>query len=422
MTAQAALAADCPGHPDALGTSRTLVVAPREHPRIGTMQYAETLPLADGEVVLTFDDGPLPRYSNRILEILASQCVKATFFLVGSQARANPEGVRKVRDAGHTVATHSQNHPTNMHLLPIERVRQEIDEGIASVSAALGDGAAPAPFFRVPGLRRAEGIEEYAASKGAQIWSADFPADDWRHVSSTRVSELAMQRLEAKGKGILLLHDIQARTVAALPKILHEIKARGYRIVHVVPATAELATTPTEPQQWRLHPPSENVATSRWPSISNFVFSESGMLPCPWLSDSYWNDEWLTPSDRAKRRTGAVPLPRQAPWPRQMPLPLLSAVDTLPVPGQSVFEFRDRPRLAAAAVTVLPSRRAESTISAEHARHGAPQVPAEASASRRTGAGKPQVGRIGRASASHPAGHASRRALKRLVQVKKRSV
>ncbi|MDP1881761.1 MAG: polysaccharide deacetylase family protein, partial [Bradyrhizobium sp.] len=48
MTAQTALAADCPGHPDALGTSRTLVVDPREHPRIGTMQYAETLPLADG--------------------------------------------------------------------------------------------------------------------------------------------------------------------------------------------------------------------------------------------------------------------------------------------------------------------------------------------------------------------------------------
>src|SRR3954464_8286105 len=96
--ARAAFAAECPGHPDALGTARTLVVDPREHPRIGTMQYAETLPLADGEVVLTFDDGPLPRYSDRILEILASQCVKATFFLVGRQAQANPEGVRKVRD------------------------------------------------------------------------------------------------------------------------------------------------------------------------------------------------------------------------------------------------------------------------------------------------------------------------------------
>src|SRR5882672_4668054 len=88
VTAQAALAADCPGHPDAIGTSRTLVVDPREHPLIGTMQYAKTLPLGDHEVVLTFDDGPLPKYSYQILDILASQCVKATFFLIGRQANA----------------------------------------------------------------------------------------------------------------------------------------------------------------------------------------------------------------------------------------------------------------------------------------------------------------------------------------------
>ena len=424
LTAHAVLAADCPGHPDALGTARTLVVDPREHPRIGTMQYAETLPLADGEVVLTFDDGPLPRYRNRILEILASQCVKATFFLVGSQARANPEGVRKVRDAGHTVATHSQNHPTGMHLLPIERVQQEIDEGIASVSAALGDGTAPAPFFRVPGLARAEGIEQYAALKGAQVWSADFPADDWRPVSPARVYELAMRRLEAKGKGILLLHDIQARTVAALPKILQEMKARGYRIVHVVPATAELAATPTEPRQWRLRPPPESVAIAQWPRIPNFVFAGSAMLPAPLLSDSYWNDEWLTSADRAGQPAGAVPRPE--PWPRQLPLPLLSAVNVLPVPGQNVFEFLDLPRPTARTVAALPSRRGDATVSAEHAKnhakHGATRVPAEASALRRTGAGQHRIGRIGRASASHRAGrHAAppgRRALKRLVEVK----
>jgi hypothetical protein len=63
IPAQQASAADCPGHPDALGTSRTLVVDPREYPIIGTMQYAKTLPLEDHEVVLTFDDGPLPKNS-----------------------------------------------------------------------------------------------------------------------------------------------------------------------------------------------------------------------------------------------------------------------------------------------------------------------------------------------------------------------
>ena len=211
VAAQAASAADCPGHPDAIGTSRTIVVDPRAHPIIGTMQYAKTLPLADHEVVLTFDDGPLPKYSNQILDILAAHCAKATFFLVGRQANANPEGVRKVRDAGHTVATHSQNHPTGMDRLPLDRSRQEIEQGIASVTAALADGTAPAPFLRIPGLRVNDGIEEFAASKGLQIWSADFPADDWRDVSANRVYELAIAAAGGQGQR----HPAAARHSAA---------------------------------------------------------------------------------------------------------------------------------------------------------------------------------------------------------------
>ena len=72
-----AYATECPEKPDALGTSRTIVVDPREHTRVGTMQYAETLPLADHEIVLTFDDGPSPRYTHRVLAILAADCVKS---------------------------------------------------------------------------------------------------------------------------------------------------------------------------------------------------------------------------------------------------------------------------------------------------------------------------------------------------------
>jgi peptidoglycan/xylan/chitin deacetylase (PgdA/CDA1 family) len=337
VAAQAASAADCPGHPDAIGTSRTLVVDPREHPIIGTMQYAKTLPLRDHEVVLTFDDGPLPKYSYQILDILASQCVKATFFLVGRQANANPEGVRKVRDAGHTVATHTQNHPSNMNRLPIDRAQKEIEDGIASVTAALGDGTAPAPFFRIPGLGRSDIIEEYAETKGIQIWSADFPADDWRHVSPQRVYDLAIQRLEAKGKGILLLHDIQARTVAALPRILRELKARGYRIVHVVPATPEQPATPTEPQQWQLNPASELVATSRWPKIPNFAYVLNTALPAPALSEDLdWQD--TAPRDRVQRRVW-----RDAQWSRHVTLVLDHP--SLPVPAATVFNLPESVRV-----------------------------------------------------------------------------
>src|SRR4030081_374397 len=156
IAAQPAAAAGCPGHPDALGTSRTLVGDPREDARIGTMQYAETLPLEYHEVVLTFDDGPLPRNSNQVLQILAAQCVKATFFTIGRMAQSYPEGVRKLREAGHSIGSHSQNHPLTFHKMSVEQAKQEIDDGIASVTAALG-GAAPAPFFRIPGLLRAEG-------------------------------------------------------------------------------------------------------------------------------------------------------------------------------------------------------------------------------------------------------------------------
>src|ERR1700738_2238412 len=323
IPAQPASAADCPGHPDALGTSRTLVVDPREHPRIGTMQYSETLPLEDHEVVLTFDDGPLPHNSNQVLDILASQCVTATFFTIGRMAQAYPEGVRTHRDSGHSIGTHTQNHPLSIKRMPVEPARQEVDDGIASVKAALGDDAALAPFFRIPGLSRADGVEDYLASQGIQIWSADFPADDWRHISSSRVYDIAMKRLEDKGRGILLLHDIQARTVAALPRILHELKARGYRIVHVVPATSEQPATPTETLQWQLHPPSETVAISHWPKIPNFVYADAGTLPAPALSYLDWHDGKLPlsePLDRAKGLVRGVPLPREAPWPRHTPL------------------------------------------------------------------------------------------------------
>ena len=281
----AALAADCPGHPDALGTSRTLVVDPREHPRIGTMQYRETLPLKDHEVVLTFDDGPLPKYSNQILKLLDDECIKATFFIIGEQAKANPEGVRKLVAAGHTVGTHSMSHPLTFDRMPIDKAEAEINGGIQWTSAAMTDPSKLAPFFRIPGLMRAEGVENLLISRGIQVWSADFPADDWRHVSSDRVYQLAIQRLEAKGKGILLLHDIQPRTVAALPKIIRDLKAKGYRIVHVVPATADRPATPTTPVEWLLHPPTETVPIARWPSVPNFVFAQAKTLPAPSLAD-----------------------------------------------------------------------------------------------------------------------------------------
>ena len=84
--------------------------------------------------------------------------------------------------------------------MPIERAKQEIDDGIASTKAALGDNAdALAPFFRIPGLLRADNVEDYLAEQGIQVWSADFLADDWRHISSC--ARLRSRDQPARGQG-----------------------------------------------------------------------------------------------------------------------------------------------------------------------------------------------------------------------------
>jgi peptidoglycan/xylan/chitin deacetylase (PgdA/CDA1 family) len=355
VVAQGAAAADCPGHPDAIGTSRTLVVDPKEHPRIGAMQYGETLPLHDHEVVLTFDDGPLPRNSNQILQILADQCVLATFFEIGEQAKANPDGIRKLVAAGHSVGTHTQSHPLGFTRWPIERTQPQIDQGIASVTAAMADPFGLAPFFRFPGLERSDAAERYLASRGIQVWSADFLADDWRHISSNQVFDLAIKRLEARGRGILLLHDIQARTVAALPRLLHELKVRGYSIVHVVPATADRVATATEPQDWQLHPVSETVPIARWPKVPELEVAADITLPAPTLADlgALDGELLMNESFAATRRVHGVPLPRRAPWPREIGAIALNADSSLPVPAADLFEIAEKVHAPVEAVPLL---------------------------------------------------------------------
>ena len=227
----------CPRNPDALGTSRVLTIAPNEFKKIGSMYYKQTLPLNDHEVVITFDDGPLPPYSNIILETLASQCVKATYFLIGRMARQYPSMVRRIYNAGHTIGTHSENHPLAFRRLPIQRVKSEVEGGIVSVDAALGDPKALSPFFRIPGLGKTSAIDDYLASKQLVNWSADVVADDWfRRITAKTIVQRAIQRLEVKGRGILLLHDIHPATAMALPMLLKELKARGFHVVQVVAA------------------------------------------------------------------------------------------------------------------------------------------------------------------------------------------
>ena len=177
----------CPDNPSALGTSRIITINPGEFSRIGSLNYKQTLPLDDHEVVITFDDGPIPPYSNIILDTLASQCVKATYFLIGAMAHSHPSIVRRIYNAGHSIGSHSQNHPFKFQRLSMDAVEHEVDDGIASIDVALGDPKALSPFFRIPGFGRTDAIDDYLASKALVTWSTDIVADDWKRIGAREI-------------------------------------------------------------------------------------------------------------------------------------------------------------------------------------------------------------------------------------------
>ncbi len=256
-----AFAMPCPGNPDALGTSRVLAVGPDQISNVGSMQYKQTLPLNDHEVVITFDDSPLPPYTDAVLKILAAQCVQVNYFLIGQMARAYPYLVRRIYNAGHTVGTHTLDHPLALKRLPLPLVEHEVDGGIAAVETAMGDPKAVAPFFRIPGLSRSDAIDSFLATQSLITWSADVVADDWfRRITPQQIVKRAMQRLDAKGRGILLLHDIHPATALALPSLLKELKQHGYKVVHVVP-TGELPKSVPE------LPAPAATANGAWPRL-----------------------------------------------------------------------------------------------------------------------------------------------------------
>jgi peptidoglycan/xylan/chitin deacetylase (PgdA/CDA1 family) len=254
------------------------------------MQYPDTLPLNDKEVVLTFDDGPVPRYSNEILDILASQCVKATYFMVGEMARAYPAVVRRVYEEGHTIGTHSEDHPLRFGQLPVKKIRHEIDWGISDVAAALGGARYLAPFFRIPGLARSDVLESELAARGLVVFSSDTDADDWhRHIKPDQIIALATRRLEVIGKGILLLHDIHPATAAALPGLLQQLKDNGFHIVQVVPAASYEIAMAKKPEAITTLPRHETIigngmdrtAQPRWPLASADYAADHSTLPVP---------------------------------------------------------------------------------------------------------------------------------------------
>jgi len=230
-------AAPCPGNADALGTARVLEVDAATTPRVGRKQFPQTLGLAPKEVVLTFDDGPWPGTTERILEALAQECVRATFFLIGRNALARPALAQRELAEGHTVAYHSFSHPM-LDRMPIAAAQADIDRGIAAVETALHRPAErpPTPFFRFPYFASTPPLLDWLERRRMVVFGADLWASDWNPMSPEQELALVLGRVDASQGGIVLFHDTKAQTAAMLPPFLRALKTRGYSIVDVVDA------------------------------------------------------------------------------------------------------------------------------------------------------------------------------------------
>jgi peptidoglycan/xylan/chitin deacetylase (PgdA/CDA1 family) len=232
----AAAPAPCPRE-GTLGTSRVLAVDAKSFPRVGLKSFPDTLPLRDHEVVLTFDDGPSPPMTNKVLDALAQECVRATFFLVGQPASGRAALVKRIAAEGHTVGHHTFTHAHLAHITP-EQAVEEINRGIAADEMALhgvSTTTPSTPFFRFPYFESTPVELDLLQSRGIVVFGADFWASDWNPMSPDQELKLLTSRLDQIGKGILLLHDPQPRTVAMLPAFLRYLKDNGYHVVHVVP-------------------------------------------------------------------------------------------------------------------------------------------------------------------------------------------
>jgi peptidoglycan-N-acetylglucosamine deacetylase len=243
QTAAETGAQTCPGNPDALGTARTLAVDVKTTPRVGRKQFPATLPLADKELVLTFDDGPWPTTTPKVLEALKHECVKATFFLLGRNTQAHPAIAKRELAEGHSLGHHSFSHPLLNHM-SLERAEAEINRGIAADEIAVYGvkRTEPAtPFFRFPGFAASPALLDAVNGRGLVVFGADVWASDWNPMSPEQEMRLILGRIDKIGRGIVLLHDTKRQTAQMLPAFLRELKRGGYRIVHVVPAKTAAA-------------------------------------------------------------------------------------------------------------------------------------------------------------------------------------
>ena len=217
-------------NPNALGVSRTVEVDTAGGPGFGGEHFKQHDFLRNKEVVLTFDDGPWPT-TTAVLKALADECVRATFFPIGKHATYYPEILKAIHDDGHTIGTHTWSHKNLESIKNIAEAKAEIEKGISAVS--MSAGVPMAPFFRFPALRHPPELVTYVGERNLGIFSTDMDSFDFKMRKPEQVVNAVMTKLKKFGKGIVLMHDFQTATSQAVPDLLAQLKADGYKIVHM---------------------------------------------------------------------------------------------------------------------------------------------------------------------------------------------
>ncbi len=254
-----ALAADCGA--DKLGTSRVVEVGTQGGLTVGFKTYPSEIPLADHEVIQTFDDGPEPATTPQVLAALAAECVRATFFVIGRKVEDAPELARREAAEGHTIAHHTFTHPQpTLRYMGAREARADVLRGMIAVERIvygadfsageprdLADLRLHTPFFRFPGFADTPDLKAWFAANNVGIFSTDLWATDWVEMPPRVELNLIMARLEAVKRGMILLHDNRQWTADMLPDFLRQLKLRGYHVVHMVAGAGPGATVAAPP-------------------------------------------------------------------------------------------------------------------------------------------------------------------------------
>ena len=236
-----------------------------------------------GLLALTFDDGPDPRWTPAILDILKQENVPATFFIIGKNGQAYPELVRRVVNEGHEIGNHSFTHP-NLGEIPLSLTELELNATQRLIESEVGRSTV---LFRPPyfGDAEADKPQEVEPALVAQrlgyiMVGVRIDPDDWQlPVTADQIVQRTVDRAmdsnpETRGE-IILLHDAggdRSATIAALPRVIHELKARGFRFV----AVSDLAGLSRD-QVMPVIPPNQRVFT-RADAVAFFFLSTGGWI------------------------------------------------------------------------------------------------------------------------------------------------